>query len=74
MRISNYQRIEDNLAIVRGRYVFLSPLYTRTELTRLSRLQRPLTLPEKIVYGHLDDPHGQDIVRLSRDQLSEASP
>ncbi|KAL5525060.1 ACO1 [Sanghuangporus sanghuang] len=41
----NYQRIEDNLAIVR------------------SRLNRPLTLSEKIVYGHLDDPHGQDIER-----------
>lgn len=27
------------------------------------RLQRPLTLAEKIVYGHLDDPHGQDIER-----------
>ncbi|KZO91775.1 aconitate hydratase [Calocera viscosa TUFC12733] len=41
----NYQRIEDNLAIVR------------------SRLNRPLTLSEKILYGHLDDPHGQDIER-----------
>ncbi|KAF7964972.1 hypothetical protein HWV62_1292 [Athelia sp. TMB] len=41
----NYQRIEDNLAIVRG------------------RLNRPLTLSEKILYGHLDDPHGQDITR-----------
>lgn len=41
----NYQRIEDNLAVVR------------------SRLNRPLTLSEKIVYGHLDDPHHQDIQR-----------
>ncbi|CAK5262265.1 unnamed protein product [Mycena citricolor] len=41
----NYQRIEDNLAIVR------------------ERLRRPLTLSEKILYGHLDDPHGQDIER-----------
>ncbi|KAI0632926.1 aconitate hydratase [Trametes polyzona] len=41
----NYQRIEDNLAIVRD------------------RLKRPLTLSEKIVYGHLDDPHNQDIER-----------
>jgi len=41
----NYQRIEDNLAIVRD------------------RLKRPLTLSEKVVYGHLDDPHNQDIVR-----------
>ena len=27
------------------------------------RLQRPLTLSEKIVYGHLDDPYNQDLVR-----------
>jgi hypothetical protein len=27
------------------------------------RLRRPLTLSEKILYGHLDDPHGQDIER-----------
>ncbi|XP_033630224.1 aconitate hydratase, mitochondrial-like [Asterias rubens] len=27
------------------------------------RLQRPLTLSEKIVYGHLDDPETQDITR-----------
>ncbi|KAI8145592.1 aconitate hydratase [Fennellomyces sp. T-0311] len=41
----NYQRIEDNLAIVR------------------KRLNRPLTLSEKVVYGHLDDAENQDIVR-----------
>ncbi|GLB41029.1 putative aconitase IPM isomerase family protein [Lyophyllum shimeji] len=41
----NYQRIEDNLAVIRD------------------RLKRPLTLSEKILYGHLDDPHGQDIER-----------
>jgi aconitate hydratase len=27
------------------------------------RVNRPLTLSEKIVYGHLDDPAGQEIVR-----------
>ncbi|KAF9513537.1 hypothetical protein BS47DRAFT_1376704 [Hydnum rufescens UP504] len=41
----NYQRIEDNLTVVR------------------SRLNRPLTLSEKILYGHLDDPQNQDITR-----------
>ncbi|KAF8192984.1 aconitase [Pholiota molesta] len=41
----NYQRIEDNLAIIR------------------ERLNRPMTLSEKILYGHLDDPVNQDIVR-----------
>ena len=29
----------------------------------LLRLNRPLTLSEKIVYGHLDNPEGQDIAR-----------
>ena len=34
------------------------------------RLDRPLTLSEKIVSGHLDDPHGQDIDRgVSLDQM-----
>merc|ERR1711935_532502 len=28
-----------------------------------ARLQRPLTLSEKVLYSHLDDPHNQDIVR-----------
>ena len=27
------------------------------------RLNRPLTYAEKLLYGHLDDPHGQDIER-----------
>ena len=31
--------------------------------TNLQRLQKPLTLSEKIVYGHLDDPYNQDIQR-----------
>jgi aconitase A len=26
-----------------------------------SRLRRPLTLAEKILFGHLDDPEGQDL-------------
>jgi hypothetical protein len=29
------------------------------------RLNRPLTLSEKVLYGHLDDPHNQDITRGS---------
>ncbi|KAF7727988.1 Aconitate hydratase mitochondrial [Apophysomyces ossiformis] len=44
-RYINYQRIEDNLAIVRR------------------RLNRPLTMSEKVVYGHLDDAENQDIER-----------
>ena len=29
----------------------------------LCRLNRPLTLAEKLVYGHLDKPHEQEIER-----------
>lgn len=32
-------------------------------LIHTTRLGRPLTLSEKIVYGHLDDPAGQEIDR-----------
>ena len=58
----NYQRIEDNLAVVRERQVSL--LFCALDASYAPyRLQRPLTLSEKIVYGHLDDPHHQDIER-----------
>jgi aconitate hydratase len=43
----NYQKMNENLEIVRG------------------RLNRPLTFAEKILYSHLDDPHGQEIERGS---------
>lgn len=29
----------------------------------ICRLKRPMTLSEKVLYSHLDDPSGQDIVR-----------
>jgi len=41
----NYERIDENLQIVK------------------KRLNRPLTLSEKIVYGHLDQPETQEIER-----------
>merc|ERR1711939_1053267 len=41
----NYQRIADNLEVVR------------------QRLNRPLTYSEKVLYGHLDNPHDADIRR-----------
>ena len=28
-----------------------------------ARLNKPLTLAEKIIYSHLDDPHGSELVR-----------
>lgn len=39
-------------------------IYRLNALSSLrGRLRRPLTLSEKIVYGHLDDPHNQDLHR-----------
>jgi aconitate hydratase len=58
----NYQRIEDNLAVVRDRYFSSFEPIALCSLSR-PRLKRPLTLSEKVVYGHLDDPYNQDIVR-----------
>jgi len=41
----NYQKMSENLSIVR------------------SRLNRPLTFAEKILYSHLDDPHNAELER-----------
>jgi len=38
-------------------------VYRMFPLIHANRLGRPLTLSEKIVYGHLDDPAGQAIER-----------
>ncbi|TRZ02270.1 hypothetical protein DNTS_034041, partial [Danionella cerebrum] len=43
-------------------YVNYDKLRSNVDIVR-KRLNRPLTLSEKIVYGHLDDPAGQDIAR-----------
>ena len=44
------------------RYVAFFTLQSSTNRADI-RLNRPLTLAEKIVYGHLDNPHDQDIER-----------
>ncbi|MCJ8738471.1 hypothetical protein PDJAM_G00036380 [Pangasius djambal] len=43
-------------------YINYEKLQSNVNIVR-KRLERPLTLSEKIVYGHLDDPAGQEIVR-----------
>ncbi|XP_059388100.1 aconitate hydratase, mitochondrial [Carassius carassius] len=43
-------------------YINYDNLRSNIDIVR-KRLNRPLTLSEKIVYGHLDDPAGQEIVR-----------
>uniref|UniRef100_A0A667XSI6 Aconitate hydratase, mitochondrial n=1 Tax=Myripristis murdjan TaxID=586833 RepID=A0A667XSI6_9TELE len=43
-------------------YINYEKMQSNVDIVR-KRLNRPLTLSEKIVYGHLDDPHNQDIDR-----------
>ncbi|KAG7325930.1 hypothetical protein KOW79_010855 [Hemibagrus wyckioides] len=45
-----------------GSSVSYNTLLSNISMVR-KRLNRPLTLSEKIVYGHLDDPAGQEIAR-----------
>ncbi|KAI9888705.1 MAG: Aconitate hydratase mitochondrial [Vezdaea aestivalis] len=51
----NYKYVDETLALPRKMSENLSIVK--------SRLNRPLTFAEKIVYSHLDDPHGQEIER-----------
>lgn len=58
-----YDLLESNIKIVKDRQDArgMAIIYSVTEW--FCRLSRPLTLAEKIVYGHLDDPKNQDIER-----------
>lgn len=46
----------------KGHYINYKKMSENLSVVR-SRLNRPLTYAEKILYSHLDDPHGQDIER-----------
>ncbi|KAJ5935004.1 Aconitate hydratase [Penicillium verhagenii] len=46
----------------KGNYINYKKMNENLEIVR-GRLQRPLTYAEKVLYSHLDDPHGQDIER-----------
>ncbi|OAL46273.1 aconitate hydratase-like protein [Pyrenochaeta sp. DS3sAY3a] len=46
----------------KGHYINYKKMSENLEIVR-GRLNKPLTLAEKILYSHLDDPHGQDIER-----------
>ncbi|KAF2170549.1 hypothetical protein M409DRAFT_19369 [Zasmidium cellare ATCC 36951] len=46
----------------KGHYINYAGMNENLNIVR-SRLNRPLTYAEKILYSHLDDPHGQDIER-----------
>ncbi|KAL8915567.1 MAG: hypothetical protein Q9171_000132 [Xanthocarpia ochracea] len=46
----------------KGHYINYMKMSENLAVVR-SRLNRPLTFAEKVLYSHLDDPHGQDIER-----------
>ncbi|KAF2459307.1 putative mitochondrial aconitate hydratase [Lineolata rhizophorae] len=46
----------------KGHYINYQKMSENLSVVR-SRLNRPLTYAEKVLYSHLDDPHGQDIER-----------
>ncbi|MCJ1367355.1 Aconitate hydratase mitochondrial [Acarospora aff. strigata] len=46
----------------KGHYINYKKMSENLSVVR-SRLNRPLTFAEKILYSHLDDPHGQEIER-----------
>ncbi|KAG9773267.1 Aconitate hydratase, mitochondrial [Exophiala dermatitidis] len=46
----------------KGHYINYKKMSENLAIVR-QRLKRPLTYGEKILYSHLDDPHGQDIER-----------
>jgi len=46
----------------KGHYINYKKMSENLGIVR-GRLNRPLTFAEKILYSHLDDPHGQDIER-----------
>jgi hypothetical protein len=46
----------------KGKFINYKRIEDNLAIVR-KRLNRPLTLSEKVVYGHLDDPHNQEIER-----------
>ncbi|KAF2827719.1 aconitate hydratase [Ophiobolus disseminans] len=46
----------------KGHYINYKKMSENLQIVR-GRLNRPLTFAEKILYSHLDDPHGQEIER-----------
>jgi len=46
----------------KGHYINYKKMNDNLDIVR-RRLNRPLTYSEKVLYSHLDDPHGQDIER-----------
>ena len=59
----HYEKMSENLTIVRDRSCTSHTLIHIQHDTNPSRLQRPLTLSEKVVYSHLGDPKNQEIER-----------
>uniref|UniRef100_A0AAQ5ZSK2 Aconitate hydratase, mitochondrial n=1 Tax=Amphiprion ocellaris TaxID=80972 RepID=A0AAQ5ZSK2_AMPOC len=65
LHVSAAYRAKANVSMSRfepSSFINYEKLQSNVDIVR-KRLNRPLTLSEKIVYGHLDDPHNQDIDR-----------
>ena len=67
MAVSNLHTTQWNPATAMSKFDATSEMPYEKLVANLevvkSRLGRPLTLSEKVLYSHLDDPAGQDIVR-----------
>ena len=66
-RSAGFHTTQNVAAVAMSKFDEKSPLPYEKLVERLavvkSRLGRPLTLSEKVLYSHLDDPKGQDIKR-----------
>lgn len=60
-KLSRDSKVHQNL-LESHSYINYKENLANVEIVR-KRLGRPLTYAEKILYGHLDDPHGQEIER-----------
>ncbi|KAG7905251.1 hypothetical protein KL906_005288 [Ogataea polymorpha] len=59
--ITKDSKVPQNL-LEKGNYINYKKQLEVLEIVK-SRLNRPMTYAEKLLYAHLDDPHGQDIQR-----------
>ncbi|GES61097.1 hypothetical protein ATETN484_0005055600 [Aspergillus terreus] len=59
VEMTNHEKVS---GFYRGNYINYKKMSENLDIVR-RRLSRPLTYAEKVLYSHLDDPHGQDIER-----------
>ncbi|KAG2418045.1 aconitate hydratase [Aspergillus terreus] len=59
VEMTNHEKVS---GLYPGNYINYKKMSENLDIVR-RRLSRPLTYAEKVLYSHLDDPHGQDIER-----------